>query len=253
MKSSNDMLHFIPFLLLGLLILSACAGSNTGLETNASVLSQDLQVTDLELIEVDEDGTTTVDVTDLAATAQSADATTLSEIEATGLQFMREEEKLAQDLYLALYDRWGVPIFNNIASSEATHTEAVKQLLTHFGIEDPAQSTPPGVFQDPALQDLYDQLLARGSQSLEEALLVGGLVEEVDIKDLEDRIHQTDEPLIENMYANLMAGSQNHLRAFATQYQSRTGQPYSPQYLHENQVNEILATAIERGRRGRSN
>jgi hypothetical protein len=253
MRSSNDMLHFIPFLLLGLLVLSACASANTGLETDASIRSQDLQVTDLALIAVDEDGATTVEVLDLVATAQSADATTLSETEAVGLQFMREEEKLAQDLYLALYDLWGVPIFNNIASSEATHTEAVKQLLARYGIEDPAQATLPGVFQDPALQDLYDQLLARGSRSLDEALLVGGLVEEVDIQDLEDRVNQTDDSLIENVYANLMAGSQNHLRAFASQYQSRTGHPYSPQYLHENQVNEILATAIESGRRGRSN
>jgi hypothetical protein len=253
MKSSNDRLHLIPFLLLGLLIMSACASSNTGLETDTSMSSQDLQVTNLDLIEVDESGVTTIDVTDLAATAQSLDATTLSETEAAGLQYMREEEKLAQDLYLALYDLWGVPIFNNIASSEATHTEAVKQLLAHYGIEDPAQATLPGVFQDPALQDLYNQLLARGSQSLDEALLVGGLVEEVDIQDLEDRINQTDESVIENVYANLMAGSQNHLRAFASQYQSRTGQPYSPQYLHENQVNEILTTAMERGRRGRSN
>ena len=42
---------------------------------------------------------------------------------------MREEEKLARDVYLTLYDIWGTPAFNNIASSEQTHMDAVLMLI----------------------------------------------------------------------------------------------------------------------------
>jgi hypothetical protein len=54
--------------------------------------------------------------------------------------------------------------------------------------------------------------------------------------------------LIENVYANLMAGSRNHLRSFVAQYQSRSGQIYSSQFMDELQVQEILASSTERGR-----
>jgi hypothetical protein len=43
---------------------------------------------------------------------------TLSPEEAAGLAYMREEEKLAHDVYLALYEQWGSTIFRSIASSE---------------------------------------------------------------------------------------------------------------------------------------
>ena len=46
----------------------------------------------------------------------------LSAKEASDLIFLREEEKLARDVYLALYDAWGTPIFLNISSSEQKHT-----------------------------------------------------------------------------------------------------------------------------------
>lgn len=42
----------------------------------------------------------------------------LNAAEIEGLLFMREEEKLAHDVYLALYAKWGLPIFQNIAQSE---------------------------------------------------------------------------------------------------------------------------------------
>ena len=59
---------------------------------------------------------------------------TLSADEAAGLIYMREEEKLAHDVYVTLYQQWGLPLFNNIANSEATHTSAIKVLLDRYGI-----------------------------------------------------------------------------------------------------------------------
>ena len=97
----------------------------------------------------------------------------LSADEIAGLQFMREEEKLARDVYLTLYQKWGVATFNNIASSEATHMASIKTLLDRYGIADPAAGQPIGVFTNPELQALYNQLIAQGSQSLSGGLASG--------------------------------------------------------------------------------
>ncbi len=50
---------------------------------------------------------------------------------------LREEEKLARDVYLYLYTHWNQWIFSNIAKSEQQHMDAVKGLLDKYDIEDP--------------------------------------------------------------------------------------------------------------------
>ena len=40
---------------------------------------------------------------------------------------MREEEKVARDVYLSLNDTWNLRIFKNITSSEQTHMNAIKK------------------------------------------------------------------------------------------------------------------------------
>ncbi|MEZ4737513.1 MAG: DUF2202 domain-containing protein [Caldilineaceae bacterium] len=49
----------------------------------------------------------------------------LSTTERDALLYMREEEKLAHDVYVTLAEQWQLPIFSNIANSETTHTEAI--------------------------------------------------------------------------------------------------------------------------------
>ena len=58
----------------------------------------------------------------------------LSDAEAATLTFMREEEKLARDVYLALYDLWSNPVFSMIASSEQKHMDAIKRQLDAYGL-----------------------------------------------------------------------------------------------------------------------
>ncbi|MDP2030099.1 MAG: DUF2202 domain-containing protein [Thiobacillus sp.] len=50
----------------------------------------------------------------------------------TDLLFMREEEKLARDVYLTLYETWGLAVFSNIASSEQSHMDALLKLLRTY-------------------------------------------------------------------------------------------------------------------------
>ena len=144
--------------------------------------------------------------------------------EATVLTFMREEEKLARDVYLVMYEEWGTPVFSNIAASEQRHMDALLGLLVKYGLPDPA-SADVGVFTDASLQALYDQLVAEGRQSVLAALEVGVLIEEVDIEDLQAAIAGTAKVDLRRVYSNLLSGSENHLAAFTAHIESLDGNP----------------------------
>jgi hypothetical protein len=141
----------------------------------------------------------------------------LTQAEIEGLTYMREEEKLARDSYWTLYDKWHLPIFANIADSEVVHMSRIKDLLDRYGLADPAAGKPVGVFTNPTLQQLYNDLMVRGSQSSTEALRVGVTIEEVDIHDLQRYLGLTNKTDITNVYSALLNGSYNHLRAFNNQ------------------------------------
>jgi len=170
----------------------------------------------------------------------------LSEADEPGLLYMREEEKLARDVYLVLYEQWGMQTFANIASSEDTHMEAVKNLLDRYGLTDPVEGKAAGEFANEELQVLYDQLVDQGNQSLVDALEVGAAIEEIDILDLQEYLAQTDNADIQRVYDSLMLGSRNHLRAFASALE-RQGVEYEPGYLSREAYDEILNAEAERG------
>ena len=171
----------------------------------------------------------------------------ISEHEAKDLAFMREEEKLAHDVYVQLYEMWGQPTFNNIAKSEQTHTDAIKTLLDTYGVADPTAGKSAGEFSDAYLQELYDTLVAQGSQSLGDALKVGAAIEEIDILDLQKAIAQTNEAGIKLVYQNLLKGSENHLRSFTATLKQQTGETYQPQYLTQAAYDAIVGSATNSG------
>ncbi len=176
---------------------------------------------------------------------------TLDEAEAAGLLYMREEEKLARDVYLALYEAWGQPVFQNIAASEQAHMDAVLEQLARYGLADPAANAVQGQFTNPDLQALYDQLVAQGSRSLAEALKVGAAIEEIDILDLDKRLTQTDEAGIQAVYRNLARGSENHLRAFTRTLAQQAGEVYQPQYMDQATYQAIVSAVNGNGGNGR--
>ncbi len=177
------------------------------------------------------------------------DESVLTADEVAGLLWMREEEQLAHDVYVALGDLWGLRIFENISSSESSHIEAVATLLDRYGIDDPAKGNDPGTFTDPAIQALYDQLVSDGSVSLDAALAVGALIEELDISDLQARAAATENTEITTVYAGLERGSRNHLRAFTSQLDAR-GVTYEPTQLDPAVFDAIVSGEMERGRDG---
>ena len=165
--------------------------------------------------------------------------TTLNDTETSHLVFMREEEKLARDTYITLYEWWGLKAFSNISKAEQSHMDALLTMLNTYGIPDPVVSNDVGAFEDPKLVDLYADLLARGEISQLEALHVGALVEEVDILDLYDAIEDTSQADIIAVYENLLAGSEKHLRAFVGQIENQ-GVEYIAQVMDQSEVNAIL-------------
>jgi hypothetical protein len=171
----------------------------------------------------------------------------ISAIEGAGLIKMREEEKLARDVYLVLHEKWGHRVFSNIAQSEQQHMDAMKALLDKYNLKDPVGTSSAGVFTDPELQGLYTSLVEQGEQSLVEALKVGATIEDLDIKDLYDFLEQTDNGDIKTVYQNLVKGSRNHLRAFTKQL-SMNGIIYRAQFLTSEQINDIISSPQERGR-----
>ena len=166
--------------------------------------------------------------------------------EAADLAFMREEEKVARDLYVAFREAWENPVFAAIATSEQSHMNAMLKLLRKYSLPDPAAGKLLGEFVNEELAALYAGLLERGLASEAQALLVGGLVEEVDIADLKEAIARTTKLDIRLAYENLACGSRNHLRAFARTYTFLTGIPYVAQSMSADEVASILEEAPER-------
>ena len=164
----------------------------------------------------------------------------LSSDEAAALLFMVEEEKLARDVYTALYASWGVSTFQSIAASEQAHMDSLAVLLDRYGLTSPVQAAA-GVFTDPGLQALYTALVARGSVSLSEALKVGAEIEEIDILDLQSRLALTDNADIQQVFNNLLRGSENHLRSYVRALSQQTGETYVPQHLSADAYAAILA------------
>lgn len=169
----------------------------------------------------------------------------LSADEIAALKYMREEEKLAHDVYVALFNVWGRNVFKQIALSETTHTEAILSELVKYDIPDPAAGKAEGVFEDPALQDLYDTLIAKGMPTLIDALSVGALIEETDIRDIELRKAVTTQADILTVYNSLLSGSCNHLRAFNKQLLNQ-GISYVPQVITQAEWDAVVDSTSDK-------
>jgi hypothetical protein len=194
--------------------------------------------TDQNLLVVADNYTSEVNDSALGLALASLPSGDLSAAEKEGLLFMVEEEKLAGDVYQALNEKWKLRVFDNIETAERTHEAAVKTLLERYSLPDPTKEA--GSFSNKTLQELYDELVSRGSISLKDALDVGAVIEEIDILDLEERSAQTEREDIRLVYANLKQGSENHLRAFVNNLQ-RQGYEYSPEHLSKEEYSRIIS------------
>lgn len=165
----------------------------------------------------------------------------LSQAEINNLKFLREEEKLARDVYLYSYDKYQLMIFDNISQSEQRHMNSMLNLLNKYVIPDSA-STEIGVFNNPDLQKLYNSLTKQADISSVEALKAGATIEDLDINDINDFTVNTTKPDLLNVYGNLNCGSKNHIRAF-TRWLENNEVTFAPQYLSIEEYNVILSSS----------
>jgi hypothetical protein len=176
---------------------------------------------------------------EVAAICGTCDFTgTLTEAEIAGLMEMREEEKLARQVYIFMYEKYDHRVFNNISKSENAHTSAVLYLIGGFGLTDPTPVAETE-FSNPIFTKLYAQLTEKGSESLIEALKVGAYIEELDINDLQNLIETTENPTIKRVYGNLLRASKIHLKAFTNSLKIQ-GATYTPTVISIEEYNGIL-------------
>jgi hypothetical protein len=159
---------------------------------------------------------------------------------------MREEEKLAHDVYVALANQWQVPIFTNISHAESRHMDAIARLLEVYQLDDPVADREEGKFSSPRYTKLYQELVQAGSGTLAEAYKVGALIEELDISDLQKATSESTQPLVKQVFENLHRASRNHLRAFASQL-AQQGETYKARHLSQEQFDTIANSDWERG------
>lgn len=189
--------------------------------------------------------------------------------ETTHLIFMREEEKLARDVYMTLQNLYPTEtVFANIGTvSEQTHTDTIRDMLAELGIADPnpnANLLPQsiGVFTGDEygwyFTDKFNLLTNWGSQSVLDAFYVGAFIEELDMLDIigcpkvivetdngigpdQCGLEYTDEQNLQIMYTHLVDGSQNHLRAYVQNIENIIGAGnYIAQVLTQEEVDAIL-------------
>lgn len=211
---------------------------------NAGCSSDDASLP-ADSVAADSDGSVSFDESKLNEDLSALPAEDVSDDEIAGLIFMREEEKLARDTYIEMFKIWNSKIFDNISKSEQTHTDAVLELLEKYSITDPVGDNAPGVFTDQTLQSLYDTLIAQGSASLIDALLVGAAIEEIDIIDIQVQVDNfVDNQDIALVYESLLKGSRNHLRSFVSNLEKQ-GVVYQPIKLSQQSYDDIVNLTME--------
>ena len=173
----------------------------------------------------------------IAAVNSATDTQEITQADIAGLMLMREEEKMAKDVYTFFFNKFNYRIFNNISKSETVHSEAVLRVINYYKLTDPATNVT-GTFTDAHMQELYTKFTSE-AKTVEDALKTGAFIEEYDITDLKKLIDETDNTYIKRVYTNLKKGSENHLRAFTRMLKFR-GIVYVPVKLPEEEYLAII-------------
>jgi len=156
--------------------------------------------------------------------------TALDDNQKYSLAYMWNEERLAQDLYLNLYNvnSDAIQLYNIALKSEAYHIELVENLVKAYDLnitnlvdytqnysEAELKAMPAGTYGVTAIQDLYNTLYNNGAASVQASLEVGCMVEVTDIDDLDKYIIDAKEnQALIDTFNLLKDGSYSHYWAF---------------------------------------
>lgn len=239
MKTMIQKMVIAGFIVLGLIGFNSCAKEK-----------MDSQFTQFaSILDVSEIGASAIVANNLEAVVPKTVVSVENELDI--LLKMKEEEKLAKDVYTALNLKWNNQILSNISVAENTHMNAIIYLLQDYGT-DYTSVLEPGKFTNSAFQSLYEELVAKGSVSIEETWKVGALIEEMDISDLAESLKNVTDESVIIVFENLEKGSRNHLRAFTRQL-ALLGLTYTPVYLSTDEYNQIISSPNEAGKQYQMN
>jgi hypothetical protein len=181
---------------------------------------------------------TAVTGTTVSDAIKTLPSTELNNDQRLSISYMWDEERMARDLYLALYDLHpsATPLYNIATRSETQHVGWVEDLAEKYNLnileplnldsEYNAQllaDYPAGSFTSDDIKNLYDALYAEGANSEIDALKVGCKVEVTDVEDLDHYINAIAPPADDLVYAyqKLREGSYNHYWAFDNSLKQR--------------------------------
>jgi hypothetical protein len=164
--------------------------------------------------------------------------TELTNDEIQSLRKMKEEEKLAHDVYSALFEKWEIPVLRNIMRAERNHINAILYTMKLNNIGDTLLSEK-GIFTDPEIQALYTELVNQGTKSIADAYATGALIEEMDIHDLQQALLSAQDDHLIRVFSNLKRASETHLRAFNAHIEG-AGNVYTPVYISEGEFKNII-------------
>ncbi len=166
----------------------------------------------------------------------------LTDAEVNGILSLRQEEKVAYDVYTYMFDKYQSKVFKNIAENEKSHMDKMKELIDQFNLSDPLEGTvdKKGVFSNKKMQALYDEMVMAGNYGLLDALRAAARFEETDIIDLRKNMSSASNEAVINVYLNLESGSQDHLRLLV-KYIKEEGISYKPSYLSKEEYDQIMS------------
>ncbi len=108
MKNVMQKISFsLVFLISSFLFITSCSSEDE------NILTEETSLTGFRVAEV------------LNEIQRTADIFVATNSDTAGLLYMREEEKLARDVYDYLYEKWNAIIFDNISNSEQIHMDRV--------------------------------------------------------------------------------------------------------------------------------
>lgn len=213
-------------------------------ETNPNTSELLVPGTPLDIIEVKSDGATTFSLAGVTPAFDSTADLTADEIEF--IFAVREDEKVARDLYFSFFQKFGLKPFENIGKAEDNHIKATEKLFDYYEIDYPALSAN-GKFEDAIRQKLYDSLLLKGTPELE-AFKVMAFLEESNIVEYGEVLKTIVNPNIKIVIENLAKASANHFKAAIRQI-TALGGTYAPALMTQEQYRAVIAIGFEQGKR----
>ncbi|RLA68889.1 MAG: hypothetical protein DRG09_07055, partial [Epsilonproteobacteria bacterium] len=227
-------------------VMTGCGGSSSPVDDVPITLGDPIDGSVEETVSSDVPTTVTLGTETINPETQAiidAPASNISQELINTLSYMGNEERLAYDVYNALYDKYGKKTFTNIATKgEYQHITLMQELIQKYKLSDDVNFTNvdlpalgymntaiedmvPGVYDVSAIQGLYDDLMDIATNEIE-ALKVGCKIEVIDIMDLDHDIalaEAEDAADIIEVFKILRAGSYNHYWAFDGALQSEGG------------------------------